>query len=180
MFRSGENRQPYFRKAAPKRQPVATGHDSAVGRREMAFRREGQWRSRRAPGNCGRGGEQPPENTDRWVETVEARNPRSTAVNDANPRKRGNKSGRNDSKKEPFLIERFLGHSRSSRELLLQSWLVGGRSRRDTGVRGPHWGRGRGRVVTVSISEQVRGEKLIARYWVPERLLQYFLSRVPR
>ena len=93
MFRSGENRQPYFRKAAPKRQPVATGHDSAVGRREMAFRREGQWRSRRAPGNCSRRGGQPPENTDRRVETMEARNPRSTAVNDANPRKRGKQIG---------------------------------------------------------------------------------------
>ena len=178
-----------------------------MGRREIAFLREGQWRSRRAPGNCGRGGEQPPENTDRWVETVEARNPRSTAVNNANPRKRGKQIGaerlekrtvfnrrrgeikfpaKKTKKRHPnahlvsFYSERFLGHSRSSRELLLQSWLVGGRSRRATGVRGPHWGRGRGRVVTASISEQVRGEKLIARYWVPERLLRYFLSRVPR
>ena len=93
MLRPGDSRQPYFRKVAPKRQPVATGHDSAVGRREMAFLRERQWRSRRAPGNCGRRGEQPSENTDRRVETMEARNPRSTAVNDTNPRKRGKQIG---------------------------------------------------------------------------------------
>ena len=178
-----------------------------MGRREIAFLREGQWRSRRAPGNCSRRGEQPPENTDRRVETMEARNPRSTAVNDANPRKRGEQIGaerlekrsvfnrrrgeikfsaKKTKKRHPnaplvsFYSERFLGHSRSSREFLLQSWLVGGRSRRDTGVREPHWRKGRGRVVTVSISEQVHGEKLIARYWVPERSLRYFLSRVPQ
>ena len=63
-----------------------------------------------------------------------------------------------------FYSERFLGHSRSSRELLLQSWLVGGRSRRDAGVRGPHWGRGRGRVVTVCQWGETDCEILIARY----------------